>query len=249
MTETEEPPRRRGVDVVVAAAVAIGAVGLILGVEGTSNEVVPKPVASPYPTPSQGARSYRDMQVRDYGVNRGLPATWFANITQRPDPTTVVVPTAADREAALVKRATNRAYDGAPPTIPHPVDQDAAPACLACHEHGARIGQRIAPAMSHARHDSCLQCHVVGNDPRPTTTTPPAPDTMFVGARPVVGARAWTGAPPTIPHATTMRSRCDSCHGPTGALGIRPNHPWRVSCQQCHAPSAVLDQRAPGASP
>ena len=174
----------------IAVAIAIGAVGLVHGVESTSKEVVPKPVANLYPTPSQGARSYRDMQANDYGANRELPVTWFANLTRRPDPTTVVAPTAADREAALVKRATNRAYDGAPPTIPHPVDQHATPACLACHEHGARVGQWIAPVMSHGRHDSCLQCHVVGNDPRPNTTTPPAPETTFIAARPMTSERA-----------------------------------------------------------
>jgi cytochrome c-type protein NapB len=190
------------------------------------------------------------MQTGDYGANRELPATWFQAITKQPDLTAITASTEAERTAALERRATGRAYDGAPPTVPHPVDQHAAPACLACHEHGARIGALVAPVMSHARRDNCLQCHVVARDPRPVEVTPPAPETEFIGMRSRRGERAWPGAPPTIPHATTMRDRCDSCHGPYGALGMRPNHPWRASCSQCHAPSAALDQRGPrGVSP
>jgi nitrate reductase (cytochrome), electron transfer subunit len=64
-----------------------------------------------------------------------------------------------------------------------------------------------------------------------------------------MGERAGPGAPPTVPHATTMRERCSSCHGVAGALGMRSTHPWRESCTQCHAPSAVLDQRAPADGP
>jgi cytochrome c-type protein NapB len=101
--------------------------------------------------------------------------------------------------------------------------------------------------MSHPRRDSCLQCHVVAADPRPLlgAEPPPPPATAFAGLPPRRGDRAWAGAPPAIPHATWMRERCTSCHGPLGALGMRSTHPWRASCEQCHAPSAALDQRAP----
>ena len=34
--------------------------------------------------------------------------------------------------AALQARASRRAYDGAPPTVPHPIMQDSSAACLAC---------------------------------------------------------------------------------------------------------------------
>jgi cytochrome c-type protein NapB len=98
--------------------------------------------------------------------------------------------------------------------------------------------------MSHARSDSCLQCHVVAIDPRAGTPVTPEVETAFEGAWAPGGARAWPGAPPTIPHATRMRERCDACHGPYGALGLRSTHPWRASCRQCHAASAELDQRS-----
>jgi cytochrome c-type protein NapB len=63
------------------------------------------------------------------------------------------------------------------------------------------------------------------------------------------GVRAYTGAPPEIPHSTWMRETCLACHGGTGAEGLRTRHPQRQSCTQCHAPSAGLNQgpvRVPG---
>ncbi|MBC7173216.1 MAG: nitrate reductase cytochrome c-type subunit, partial [Polyangiaceae bacterium] len=70
-----------------------------------------------------------------------------------------VTVTREEREASLSARLARRAYDGAPPVIPHAVDERGAPACLACHERGMRVDARIAPAMSHEPYTSCLQCH------------------------------------------------------------------------------------------
>lgn len=79
----------------------------------------------------------------------------------------------------------------------------------------------------------------------PPTPPPPLSSNSFVGEQPVFpGARAWPGAPPTIPHTTFMRINCASCHGVAGALGMRSTHPFRDSCTQCHAPSATRDQRS-----
>lgn len=153
--------------------------------------------------------------------------------------------TPEERARALEERDARRAYDGAPPTIPHAIDQRGFPDCLSCHGEGVRIQGRIAPAMSHRRYDSCTQCHVVDQDPRPGGNAPDGVPNGFVGTRSAnPGERAWQGAPPTIPHPTHMRSDCMSCHGPQGRLGLRSSHPWRQSCTQCHAPSAELDQRA-----
>ncbi|MEZ4401158.1 MAG: nitrate reductase cytochrome c-type subunit [Kofleriaceae bacterium] len=238
---------RRGLHLWFAAAAATGAVGLVAGVEG-SRRVVDQPIADtaavPDAVPTE-ARSYRDLRNRAFGPNAGLAEAWWRTVApptdEAPRPTTP-----ADRAAALAQRAARRAFEGAPPVIPHEVDQLAAPACLACHEHGVAIGGRIAPPMSHPAHASCLQCHVVADDPRPGAVTPPAPATTFVGLRPSGGGtRAWAGAPPTIPHSTWMRDECASCHGPRGRLGLQTPHPGQVSCRQCHASSAVADQRAP----
>lgn len=237
----------RTFQIVVVVAVVIAAVGLVSGVRGTGRDVRTYIAERPPAKTAPEARSYRDMRQAMHGPNAIQPAWWRA-LLPPPDPFAAVVQTDADREAALARRASRRAYDGAPPTIPHAIDQIASPACLTCHEHGARIANLIAPRISHPVLGSCVQCHVVSADPRPGVTTPPAPDTDFAGlAAPHGGARAWVGAPPTIPHTTWMRDSCASCHGVFGSKGMKSTHPWRASCTQCHAPSAQLDQRAPTA--
>jgi cytochrome c-type protein NapB len=144
--------------------------------------------------------------------------------------------------AALADRAKNRAYDGAPPIIPHPVEAQSAASCLACHGEGLKIGERIASKISHAHLTNCTQCHVEqSRSGLPWAVEPPVND--FVGVyRAGPGERANPGAPPTIPHHTWMRENCASCHGLVTRPGIRTTHPWLTNCTQCHAPSATLDQ-------
>jgi cytochrome c-type protein NapB len=170
---------------------------------------------------------------------------------------------------ALAMRDQNRAFNGAPPTVPHPIDQMSAVACVACHQHGMKSESLRIPRMSHQFLANCTQCHVEKNPTlaawssrsretsesrsrsRETSDeTQQLPDSTglfrknsFVGLpAPTGGSRAYPGAPPTIPHSTWMRVDCMSCHGPAGLHGIRSTHPWRTNCQQCHAPSSELDQ-------
>jgi cytochrome c-type protein NapB len=114
------------------------------------------------------------------------------------------------------------------------------------------IGDKIAPAMSHAPLVSCRQCHTVAQTPLVLTQVPrdtdaterPPRENEFVPlAFGGSGSRAWEGAPPAIPHPTWMRENCGSCHGVSGALGIRSTHPERQNCNQCHALTASYDQR------
>lgn len=246
----------RGLQIGVVIAVAVAGVGLISGVRGTGDDLhgyVAKPPPLSPRLDALGAPSYSDLRVGMHGPNAAVQPAWWQQL-RGADLFAPVSQTDAERDAALERRVQRRAYDGAPPTIPHAIDQLALPSCLTCHEHGAIIGGRVAPAMSHAPQGSCVQCHVVSTDPRPGAGTPPSPASSFVGlAPPRSGARAWTGAPPAIPHTTWMRERCESCHGVFGARGMKSTHIWRQSCLQCHAPSAALDQRAPiagsGASP
>lgn len=238
----------RGIELGVIVALAVAAVGLVSGVESSGRTVASYVEDRPAPHDAPvAARSYRDMRARATGPNAELSEVWWQSIRVPTDPFTVAPSTAGDREAAVARRAERRAFDGAPPMVPHAVDQLATPACLSCHDRGVAIAGVVAPRMSHERHDNCLQCHVVAHDPRRGAVTPPEPATTFVGLVPHRGDRAWRDAPPTIPHPTRMRERCDSCHGSRGVLGVRSPHPWRSSCTQCHAPSAVLDQRAPRA--
>lgn len=153
-----------------------------------------------------------------------------------------------EKQAALAQRQRNRAYNGAPPTVTHPIDQMTTEACFACHSHGAKVENFRIPRMSHPFFANCTQCHVgAGSQVFPSEVFK---ETRFVGlSAPEGGPRAFPGAPPQIPHSTWMRNDCVSCHGPTSLRGIQTSHPWRQNCQQCHAPSSKLDQIQPVDSP
>lgn len=155
---------------------------------------------------------------------------------------------AEEKAAALVRREANRAFNGAPPTIPHAVSETSTAACMACHGEGAKTESLRIPKMSHQFLANCTQCHVE-NNPRHT----PASlfrESSFVGLlAPTAGPRAFGGAPPQIPHSTWMRGECMSCHGFAGLQGIRTTHPWRNNCTQCHAPSSKLDQTPLASTP
>ena len=158
----------------------------------------------------------------------------------------VAITGAASRQARielLKTRAELRAFDGAPPVIPHEVDPLSANDCLDCH--GASDVEM--PTISHRKLANCTQCHVP-QKPSGLSGSPdlgkPLAENQFKGlAAPTGGERASPGAPPTIPHSTLMRSNCLACHGPAGAQTLRTPHPERQSCRQCHVSSAKLDQR------
>jgi cytochrome c-type protein NapB len=128
-----------------------------------------------------------------------------------------------------------RAYPGAPPVIPHRVEdaQAGGKACLSCHADGGwapKLGA-YAPVVPHPELVSCRQCHVPETTKslfRATTWTTTAPPSIRQAALP--------GSPPPIPHALQMRENCLACHGGPGAVAeIRTSHPTRVNCRQCHA--------------
>lgn len=190
-----------------------------------------------------GAVNYSELPTARIRPN----ADWSSNLatlkSDRPGPFDPVVRTEEMKLTALADRARNRAYDGAPPTIPHGSKGMATAACLACHGDGIRVGDRIATKLSHPPFTNCTQCHVDAAPPelQPFADTPG--ESAFVGAyRAGPGSRAGPGAPPTIPHTTWMRSDCTSCHGLVTRPGLRTTHPWLRNCTQCHAPSAALDQ-------
>jgi nitrate reductase (cytochrome), electron transfer subunit len=128
-----------------------------------------------------------------------------------------------------------RAYPGAPPVIPHAVDEREAfgKACLACHGSGGWVPRfdAYAPVTPHPEMLSCRQCHVpqAGRPAfRASDWQTPAP--------PALRGAAMRGSPPPIPHALQMRENCRACHGGPGAVAeLRTSHPERVTCRQCHA--------------
>ena len=146
----------------------------------------------------------------------------------------------------LAVRETRRAYAGAPPTVPHPIDQVHSASCLACHGTPTRIGTRDVPQMSHAAYSQCIQCHAPSAGPGGSAFAPVSVANSFSGLPPAArGTRAYPDAPPTIPHGTHMRQDCLSCHGPGGSSAIKTPHPQQTSCLQCHALDATRESLPP----
>ncbi len=202
----------------------------------------------------EGVKTYPQLRQSSRGPSHEMYVASAELLRARlPKPTDPVVRQEGDREAMLEQRSLRRAFDGAPPTVPHPIDSRAKPNCLVCHEHGAKIGELIAPMISHAPYVSCVQCHApaiaglevsgAGDEPSGVTVAAKTSENAFepapMGGQ---GTRAWPGAPPTVPHRLQMRENCASCHGVSGMAGLRSTHPDRQSCQQCHAAQAASDQ-------
>ena len=154
--------------------------------------------------------------------------------------------TSEELTALIARRESRRAFAGAPPTVPHPIDQHSSTSCLACHGHPTRIGKIDVPQISHPPYTNCIQCHAPAGGPGPALAAPPTAlatpvlANSFVGQpAPTSGTRAFAGAPPTIPHPTAMRQNCVTCHGPGGSSDLKTSHPQRQNCLQCHALDAA----------
>lgn len=230
------PPRlRRFIPLLAVIGISVAMVGFVTGIREprrTERGVVPA-VAHVAGIPA--SVNYSELPATNLGPN----AKWEQSLAQlkydKPGVFDPVTRTEEMKLAALADRARNRAYDGAPPTIPHPVEAQSVTSCLACHGEGLKMGDRIASRISHAQMTNCTQCHV--------GQAPSLVESSFVGVfRAGPGGRASPGAPPTVPHHTWMRENCASCHGLVTRPGTRTTHPWLTNCTQCHAPSAALDQ-------
>ena len=171
----------------------------------------------------------------------GKYRTRLSDLKWNVDPLAEFTTTAQQKKFALQLRGKNRAFNGAPPTVPHPIEQMPVESCLTCHGKGFKSESLRISKMSHQFLNNCTQCHVESS-PRHMPASV-FRENSFVGLpAPTGGERAFPGAPPTIPHSTWMRVDCMSCHGFAGQQGIRTTHPWRQNCQQCHTPSSELDQ-------
>ena len=133
-------------------------------------------------------------------------------------------------------RQKRRAFDGAPPVVPH---QAFGVACVTCHtETGKEIPTvGIASANPHLGSQqqgafaNCKQCHLFANSSAQFV------DNSFRGLTHAVESaeRTHPGAPPVTPHSVAMRSNCLACHtGVAARPEIRCTHPERTNCRQCH---------------
>jgi len=152
----------------------------------------------------------------------------------------------AARVRSMEQRASLRAFDGAPPVVPHSVADLNIQSCLACHADGLKAGDKVAKMISHTTLTNCTQCHVE-SQPNGDHPNDLSLGNLFVGLRPsgYGGTRAWAGAPPVMPHTMFMRTNCISCHGEHGYDGWRPDHLSRSNCAQCHVPAAQFEQLSP----
>lgn len=250
-TENHNPPAaRRWQHLLISGAFGVAAIGLLAG-------TAPKPRPSPKPAVAAAAAavakapSYREIRERELQPPGPGPSELAL---QQPLPVEVSASVAAaldQRHNAVEERKRLRAYDGAPPAVPHAVQQDGLLACAACHAEGLRLGAKPIPQISHANYTLCTQCHVPKAAPLPPEAERLAQsvgDSSFVGYwAPSFGRRAWAGAPPATPHSTWMRDNCSACHGGSASVGLASSHPWRSSCVQCHAVKAGLEQMPRGA--
>ena len=174
--------------------------------------------------------------------------TKIADLKSSVDLMADVVISPEEKLLALARRNEIRAFNGAPPTIPHPVNEMPSQACAACHTDGAKTESLRIPAMSHPFLTNCTQCHVESSLKNLQKYASSHSNDLWVGnsfvglPAPTEGQRAYEGAPPQIPHSVWMRQSCASCHGVTGLHGIRATHPWRNNCQQCHVGQSVTNQ-------
>lgn len=207
---------------------------------------IPQPSGEPSTTPE--APVYAALRDRAHHPNHN----WSSHLASLPPAPalTGVTPALSSAELAvlLARRSARRAYNGAPPTVPHPIDQHSSASCLACHGKPTRIGTVDVPQISHVAYTNCIQCHAPQQGPGPALAAPPPAlatpvlANTFAGLPPPTGGtRAYSGAPPTVPHSTAMRQNCLACHGPGGSSAIKTTHNLRQSCVQCHALDATRE--------
>ena len=234
----------RSLPLFAAIIIAVAITGLAVGLGGTTSAWTQpvEPLHGELPVGVLPAVRYADMDGKQRGPNRDYHSHLTTLLSFTPALFDPVKSDPKQRATALALRASRRAYDGAPPTIPHAVNGNDVSACFLCHGDGKNIDGRIATRISHQHLTNCTQCHAqagtVGMGPEFPV------ENHFIGrTSPTHGTRAYVGAPPTIPHATWMRVNCTSCHGLNGREGMRSSHPWRVNCIQCHSASADLEGR------
>jgi len=146
------------------------------------------------------------------------------------------MPNDPNHERSLDSYYDNRAFHGAPPTIPHEVLDErnmGTNSCLKCHQNGGFVHKwdAYAPVVPHPEKINCRQCHVPQN-----TTSLFQPTNWVKEDAPSVGNNsALSTSPPIIPHQLQLHENCLSCHaGPGAPKEIRVSHPERINCRQCH---------------
>ncbi len=193
---------------------------------------------------------YKDIPTTKWKANKN----WVNSLADLPHANMDHTPrkplTPEERTLIMTARADRRAYDGAPPTIPHAINYRDVESCTACHDPKANtlVGGKRTPAMSHPYMSNCTQCHApkegLGFMKVHSGTAALVVPNKFKGNRGAgKGERAYPGAPPVMPHRVWMRQNCMACHGPGMPDAITTSHPQRANCLQCHAQNSDFDNR------
>jgi cytochrome c-type protein NapB len=228
--------------------------GFFMGMRQTEHQVTrnqltatEKSTASTAHIPA--APKYMEIVQTEWLANRDWKFT-LANLPHAAAPPVgQSIASPAETAAAITRRKSLRAYDGAPPVIPHAIDTLKSSACTSCHGEDSKlvIGGKRPAEISHPWITNCTSCHVPADSLRQFTApseTRLVVENAFVGNTSAgQGPRAYGTAPPTMPHAVWMRQNCMACHGPGREQAIRTSHPERRNCLQCHAPNATFDNR------
>ncbi|WP_018969500.1 hypothetical protein [Rubritalea marina] len=157
--------------------------------------------------------------------------------------------TKEEREEAVMRRQSRRAYDGAPPVIPHAISTRDTQSCVSCHSPGRPVlmAGKVSPVMSHEYLPNCIQCHAPSVKKDFMTHEAMyglSVENVFGGKSSAgKGERAFAQAPPVMPHPVHMRQNCMACHGEGRANAIQTSHPQRQNCMQCHAVHSGFDNR------
>ena len=158
--------------------------GFFMGLRQTGSQIsMTRPVSLVTPESERGAIlesnfvltavSYANQDWLRDGAN-GQWQNRVANLTHpRPNLAALTNVTEDQRVLALTERAARRAFEGAPPVVPHPISQDSSAACLACHGPGLAVKDKIASKISHTHYSSCTQCHVPSGGTELATSEPP----------------------------------------------------------------------------
>ena len=137
------------------------------------------------------------------------------------------------RDELLAQRKELRAYDGAPPVIPHSIEKLGRYDCASCHTPGSSDTVSVGPPRSHPAWGECTQCHA-----QRRTKERFRESTFEPLWWPSVGGRQSAIAPPTVPHHTQNRGDCAVCHiGAQAPAVLRAEHGMRPNCRQCHVTS------------
>ena len=249
---------RKTLAVVFLMVCMLAVSGFFMGMRQTEHQEIrkPLPVSEKHAMPSASplreipnAPKYKEIAQSGWLANSDWKFT-LADLPRATAPPAGQTPAApAEIAAAIERRKSLRAYDGAPPVIPHAIDTLKSSACTSCHGEDTNLviaGKRPAE-ISHPWITNCTSCHVPADGLRQVTAPPETRllvENSFIGKSSAGhGPRAYGTAPPTMPHAVWMRQNCMACHGPGREQAIRTSHPERQNCLQCHAPNAAFDNR------